>query len=157
MRLFWPASARIRSFYDPASHRLTIVSDVVDDEAKGRVYGSRLAISVSADGVLRDLELLSGPLAPPRSGVDVAPSYDVDKAIVVWLPETDEPGIEECPGSTAVTVRLASDEPERWARLGGSGVVLGLVEDDVLVAICVDPQVDPEGEREAQWLDSLSD
>jgi hypothetical protein len=45
--------------------------------------------------------------------------------------------------------------PERWVQLRCSGVLLGLGDEDLLAAIRVEPEVDPLGESEAQWLDSL--
>ena len=45
--------------------------------------------------------------------------------------------------------------PERWVELRGSGVRLGLVDADLLVAIQVEPELDPTGESEARWLDTL--
>lgn len=155
MRLTWPARGPIRSFYDPISHRLTLVSHVIDDDAEGRVYGKRLAITFSATGEFRDLEVVPGAVRTGGPEAEVVTPVRTDDSVVVWVPETEEPAIEESPGSAAVTVRLSPAVPERWVQLRGSGVLLGLVDEDVLAAIRVVPEVDPDGEREAQWLDSL--
>jgi hypothetical protein len=133
-----------------------MVSDVVDDEAEGRIYGERLAVTFSAEGEFRDLELVPGDLAPGRPDDEVRAALSANEPVVVWVPETEQPVIEDCPGSSALTVRLMPDPPERWVELHVSGVLLGLAGDDVLVAIRVAPDVDPDGRREAEWLDSLS-
>jgi hypothetical protein len=75
--------------------------------------------------------------------------------IAVWVSETSEPEIERVSGSAAVTVRLLPSMPERWVQLRGPGILLGLVDEDVLAAIQVEPEADPDGEREARWLDSI--
>lgn len=155
MRLTWPARTPIRSFYDPNSHRLAIISDMVDDEVEGRVYGDRLAITFSTAGEFRDLELVPGPAQTGSPDFEIAESLPVEGSIVVWVPESEEPALEKHPGSTAVTLTLLPAAPERWVELSASGLLLGLVDDDVLAAIRVNPEVDPDGESEARWLDSL--
>ena len=155
MRLTWSASRQLRSFYDPATHRLTIVSDVIDDETEGRVYGERLAIAWSPAGGFRDLELLPGVIGSGGSAAEVVNPVLADGPVAVWVSDTSEPEIERVPGSAAVTIRLLPAMPERWVQLRGSGVLLGLVDEDVLAAIQVEPEVDPDGEREARWLDSV--
>jgi hypothetical protein len=157
MRLTLSARSPIRSFYDPISHRLTIVSDVVDDDAEGRVYGKRVAIAFSATGEFRDLEVVPGAVSSGGPEAGVLSPLPTGDPVEVWIPETDEPAIEETSGSAAITVRLLPAVPERWVQLRGSGVLLGLVDEDVLAAIRVEPDLDPNGELEAQWLQSLGD
>lgn len=155
MRLTWPAATRLRTFYDPRSHRLSIVSDVIDDEAEGRTYADRLALTASADGVLRDLELVPGPVttAPPEP-MGRTPSHE--GRIDVWVPEAQEITVEEDPSTTCVTIRLLRTVPEKWVRLGGSRIALGLVDEDLLAVIRAEPEIDPDGSHEAEWLDSLN-
>jgi hypothetical protein len=129
-------------------------SDTLGDEVEGRVYGHRLAITFSTSGGFRDLELLPGT-ASTASPEDRTTFTVTDDAISVWVPDAVEPAIEEDPNGGAVTIRLQSVSPDRWAKLQGSGVLLGIREEDVLVAIRVEPEIDPLGEREAEWLDSL--
>ncbi len=156
MRLTWPAGTRLRSFYDPDSHRLSIVSDVIDDEAEGRTYANRLAVTASTEGVLRDLELVPGPVttATPEP-LEVTPSRE-GTAIAVWVPEVQEITVEEHPPTTSFTVRLLPMAPEKWVQLGDSGIAIGLVDQDVLAVIRVEPEMDPAGYHEAEWLDSLN-
>lgn len=155
MRLTWPASRQLRSFYDPATHRLTIVADVIDDEAEGRVFGDRLAIECSPAGDFRDLELLPGVIRSGGCAAELLNPMIADGPVAVWLSETSEPEIERVPGSASVTVRLLPSMPDGWVQLRGSGVLLGLVDEDVLAAVRVEPEIDPDGEREARWLDYI--
>lgn len=154
MRVLWPSQRRFRSFYDPASHRLSLTTDRVDDHAEGRVYAERVAITMATTGEFLDMEVLPGPvdglsdqrrMDPTRRGEPMA----------VWVPEVEPPLIEADDQTGSIVLRFASATPEMWVELGDSGVLLGLVDDDVLVAVEVHPQVDPCGKLEAQWLDSL--
>jgi hypothetical protein len=156
MRLTWPADRQIRSFYDPVSHRLTMLSDVVSDEAEGRVYGNRLVIAIGAQGDFLDLELGAGPVNQGLAEAQCEAPAQVNEPVAVWVPETEGPSIEALPDSSALTIRLLPAEPERWVQLTSSGLLLGLLDEDVLAAIrVVGPVLDPNGENEAQWLDSI--
>lgn len=154
MRVLWPSQRELRSFYDPASHRLSLVSDLVGDDAEGRVYAERIAITMATTGEFRDMEVLPGPVEGLSNQREMHPTRR-DESVAVWIPEVERPLIEIDGGTGLVVLRFAPAAPDGWVELGDSGVLLGLVDDDVLVAVEVHPQVDPCGKLETQWLDSL--
>lgn len=154
MRVVWPGDRQLQSFYDPVSHRLSIMTDLIDDHHEGRVYADRVAISATGDGELRDIEVLPGPVGRPSIERRTDP-VQRDEPLAVWIPEVEVPVVEADEDSGSVIIRFASSTPDMWIELRGSGVLLGLVGDDVLVAIDICPQVDRDGELESQWLDSI--
>ena len=155
MLLTWPGRRVIRSFYDPASHRLAVVADVIDDDANVHVYGNRLAITSSATGEFRDLEVLPGIAEVTGLGMITATSVQADDHVTVLVPDSEQPTIEQNRDSTVVVLRLLPAEANRWVRLPRSDIVLGLIDDDVLAAMRVEPELDPDGALEGQWMISL--
>ena len=153
MRVLWPSQRQFRSFYDPASHRLSLMTDLVDD-AEGRVYGDRVAVAVATTGEFLDMEVLPGRVDDPSDQRRADPARRTEP-VAVWIPDVEPPLIEADEQTGSVGLRFSSATPDIWVELGDSGVLLGIIDDDVLAAVEVHPQVDPCGQLEAQWLDSL--
>lgn len=157
MRLIWPKGLRLRAFYDPASHRVSLISDVLDDSAEGRIFADCLAVAFSPHGEFRDLEFNPGSASSAAAGPPNQQRKAVEEGAVVWLPEVSRPILQLWPeeGGRAM-IRLTPSEPVGWVQLANTHVALGIADGDVLVAIYMEAVTeDPDGREEARWLDCI--
>jgi len=153
MRLMWPQGLGLRAFYDPLFHRLSLVSNVIDDDAEGRTFAERLAISFSRSGEFRDLEFTAGsvavgPFAKPNQ-------WTTQDSVGAWVPDIREPRLTLSSDGAAL-VQLTSSAVYRWVHVVDTPVFVGLTADEALAAIYVESFTeDPEGTHEAAWLDTF--